>query len=523
MNSQEKDSRITELESKVARLESQLELKDKLLLRAEQQLEWFRKQMYGQRSEKHLPVDPDALQLSLFENSIDPQEQARLDAAVAKDEADLEKTVTISAHERKVRKSVDTSKLEVREEHLYPEEIAGKESDYAELDPEVTDSLEIIPAQVYIRRIIRHKFVLKSSIQNADPERRAFEIAPLPAAPVHKCMAGASVLTDIVMQKFLYHLPFYRVVQKFKESGVIISDSTLNDWFVATCGKLKPLYDLLRKRVLQSIYIQVDESTLPVIDNEKHRAVKGYIWCVRDVLTGLVFFIYYNGSRSKETARKLLSSYSGAIQTDGYSVYDDFEGLPGKTMLGCWAHARRKFVEALEENKRLASEALVYIGDLYRIEAEMKDAGLDAEQKKERRQKESYETIRKFEDWMLAKYDQTTSGSLIRKAIEYTYKILPRLARYVNDGRYNIDNNLVENAIRPLALGRKNYMFCGNDDAACRAAIAYSLISSCKAVGIDPRTWMEDVLKRLPEYELGNGNLSELLPGNWQQKTATVR
>ena len=523
MNSQEKDSRITELESKVASLESQLELKDKLLLRAEQQLEWFRKQMYGKRSEKHLPIDAGMLELPLFKNDIDPQEQARIDAAIAKDEANLEKTVTVAAHERKVRKPVDTSKLEVREEHLYPEEIAGKESDYTELDPEVTDSLEIIPAQVYIRRIVRHKFVLKSSLQTASPERKAFEIAPLPAAPVHKCMAGASVLTDIVMQKFLYHLPFYRVVQKFRESGVIISDSTLNDWFVATCGKLKPLYDLLRKRVLQSIYIQVDESTLPVIDNEKHRAVKGYIWCVRDVLTGQVFFIYYNGSRSKETARKLLSSYSGAIQTDGYSVYDDFEGLPGKTMLGCWAHARRKFVEALEENKRLASEALVYIGDLYRIESEMKDAGLDAEQKKERRQKESYETIRKFEDWMLAKYDQTTSGSLIRKAIEYTYKILPKLARYVNDGRYNIDNNLVENAIRPLALGRKNYMFCGNDEAACRAAIAYSLISSCKAVGIDPRTWMEDVLKRLPEYELGKGDLSELLPGNWQQKTGTVR
>ena len=509
MVEQDKDKRILELEAKVASLESALVLKD-------QQLAWFRKQMFGQRSEKHLPVDPNAIQLSLFEKPIDPEEQARIDAAVAKDEANLEKTVAVAAHERKVRKPVDTSKLEVREEHIYPEGIKGHELNYTEMEPELTDSLEMVPAQVYIRRIVRHKYVLKSSIQTVDPERQAFEIAPLPAAPVHKCMAGASVLTDIVMQKFLYHLPFYRVVQKYKESGVEISDSTMNDWFAATCGKLKPLYDLLRRKVLQSEYIQVDESTLPVIDNEKHRAVKGYIWCVRDVLTGLVFFVYYNGSRSKETARKLLSSYSGAIQTDGYSVYDDFEGLPGKTMLGCWAHARRKFVEALEENKRLASEALVYIGDLYRIESEMKDTGLDVEQKKERRQKESYETIRKFEDWMLAKYDQTTSGSLIRKAIEYTYKILPKLARYVNDGRYNIDNNLVENAIRPLALGRKNYMFCGNDDAACRAAIAYSLISSCKAAGVEPRLWMEDVLRRLPEYETGNGDPTVLLPNIWE-------
>lgn len=509
MVGQDKDKRISELEAKVASLESALILKD-------QQLAWFRKQMFGQRSEKHLPVDPDAIQLSLFEKSIDPEEQARIDAAVAKDEANLEKTVTVASHERKVRKPVDTSKLEVREEHIYPEGIKGHESDYTEMEPELTDSLEMVPAQVYIRRIVRHKFVLKQYLQTENPERKAFEIAPLPAAPVHKCMAGASVLTDIVMQKFLYHLPFYRVVQKYKESGVEISDSTMNDWFVATCGKLKPLYDLLRKKVLQSGYIQVDESTLPVIDNEKHRAVKGYIWCVRDVLTGLVFFVYYNGSRSKDAAKKLLSSYSGSIQTDGYSVYDEFEGLPGKTMLGCWAHARRKFVEALEEDKRLASEALAYIGDLYRIESEMKDAGLDVEQKKERRQKESYETIRKLEDWILAKYDQTVSGSLIRKAVEYTYKILPKLARYVNDGRYNIDNNLVENAIRPLALGRKNYMFCGNDEAACRAAIAYSLISSCKAAGVEPRLWMEDVLRKLPEYETGKGNPSALLPNVWQ-------
>ena len=143
----------------------------------------------------------------------------------------------------------------------------------------------------------------------------------------------------------------------------------------------------------------------------------------------------------------------------------------------------------------------------------MKEAGLSPEEKAERRQKEAYPTIRKFEEWMLAKYDQTMERSLIRGAIEHTYKILPKLSRYVNDGRYCIDNNLVENAIRPLALGRKNYMFCGNDAAAYRAAIAYSLISTCKAAGIDPRVWLEDVLRRIPEYELGRKDVTELIPG----------
>lgn len=160
--------------------------------------------------------------------------------------------------------------------------------DYTELDPEVTDTLVLVPAQMYVRRIIRHKLVLKSNLQIKEPERKAFEMAPLPVMPLPKCMASESLLTDIILQKFFYHMPFYRVIQKYKELGVKISDSTMNDWYAATCEKLKLLYDILKREVLSRDYIQVDESTLPVIDNEKHRAVKGYMWCVRAVEGDLV-------------------------------------------------------------------------------------------------------------------------------------------------------------------------------------------------------------------------------------------
>ena len=137
-------------------------------------------------------------------------------------------------------------------------------------------------------------------------------------------MASASLLTDIIINKYFYHLPFYRVIQKYKELGVTISSSTINDWFNATCERLRPIYDRLRSEIMSKDYIQVDESTLPVIDNEKHRAHKGYIWCVRDVVGNQMFFHYDLGSRTQDTARKLLYGYKGAIQTDGYNAYDQF-------------------------------------------------------------------------------------------------------------------------------------------------------------------------------------------------------
>ena len=170
-------------------------------------------------------------------------------------------------------------------------------------------------------------------------------------------------------------------------------------------------------------------------------------------------------------------------------------------------------MEALDEDKKHASEAIVYISKLYKIEEEMREAGLDYDAVKERRQKESYPIIQAFEKWMDSVASAFTPKSRMGKALVYTYTLLPRLSRYVLDGRYNIDNNGIENAIRPLALGRKNFLFAGNHDAAVRAAIVYSLFSSCKAASIEPREWLEDILMRLPAY---TGDLGALLPYNWK-------
>ena len=512
-----------EEQKKMEALEAENALLKERLLRAQQTLAKYAQMLFGQKTERvRLPEKPEELTGSLFTQEMDPAEQARLDKEAAKALAQQDKLVHVEAHDRKVRKPIDTSKLEVKEEHLYPE--LDNKDDYTEMAPEVTDSLVLVPKQMYIRRIIRHKFVLKSRLQVENPDRQAFEIAELPPAPLHKCMADASLLADIIISKYHYHLPFYRVIETYKELGVSISPSTINDWYKAVVGKLKSVYDLLRAQILSCDYVQVDESTLPVIDNEAHRAVKGYVWSVVDVMAEDRFFFYEHGSRSTRVAMGLLKDFKGAIQSDGYIVYEHFEGMEGKKLLGCWAHARRKFFEARKENEKLANEALFYIGKLYDVEREADemdeaDEKPNYERRKSLRQGKAYPEIRKFETWMEVNLLKCAPKSLMEEAISYTYKIIKKLSLYVTDGRYKIDNNMVENSIRPLAIGRKNYLFCGDDDAAQRAAVVYSLLATCKARGIDERTWLEDVLRRMPEYELGKKDCSDLLPGNWKPVT----
>ena len=330
-----------EEQKRMEALEAENALLKERLLRAQQTLAKYAQMLFGQKTERvRLPEKPEELTGSLFTQEMDPAEQARLDKEAAKALAQQDRLVHVEAHDRKVRKPIDTSKLEVKEEHLYPE--LDNKDDYTEMAPEVTDSLVLVPKQMYIRRIIRHKFVLKSKLQVENPDRKAFEIASLPPAPLHKCMADASLLADIIISKYHYHLPFYRVIESYKELGVSISPSTINDWFKAVVGKLKSVYNLLRAQILSCDYVQVDESTLPVIDNEAHRAVKGYVWSVVNVMTGDRFFFYEHGSRSTRVAMGLLKDFKGAIQSDGYIVYEHFEGMEGKKLLGCWAHARRK-------------------------------------------------------------------------------------------------------------------------------------------------------------------------------------
>ena len=514
-----KDAEISHKDALLSLKDAEISQKNAEIKKLSDTLLWLRRKVFGKMSEKNLPLDPD--QLLLFEQEhLTDEERARLDKEVEAAEQQMTKTITVKV--KPSRRDLDTTGLPTEVIDIYPDgttdENGKLKDEYVEIGTDESSRLEHIAAKTYIKKTVIHKVMLKSDSNNKTPEDRRIICARLPLAPVNRCMAGASVLTDIIIGKFMYHLPFYRQIQQYKESGITISDSTMGGWYEAAVEKLKLLYDILRQHILQSEYIQIDESVLPVIDSEKHKARKGYEWCVRDAIRGAVMFYYDRGSRGGKVAREILGAYKGAVQCDGYDAYDQFEKNDNITVYGCWAHARRKFVDALNENNRLATEALCFIRKIYKVESNANKAGLNADERKEQRLKISYPTIRLFETWMKETYLKVLPNSKMGDAIEYTYSLLPRLSRYVNDGRINIDNNLIENAIRPLALGRKNYLFCGNDASAYRAAIVYSLISTCKAADVDPRTWMEDVLRKIPYYQRDQRDLAELLPFNWKNR-----
>ena len=277
------------------------------------------------------------------------------------------------------------------------------------------------------------------------------------------------------------------------------------------------MYYRLKEIILQSDYIQIDESTVPVINNEKHRAVKAYLWVIRAVMKDLVFFHYDKGSRAQKVVIELLHNYKGAVQTDGYGAYSIYENKKGVMLLGCWAHARRKFTESLKEDKAGAEYALEQIGLIYGVESMADDQGLDYQQRAELRSRLAYPILCAFEKWIVSYMPKVLPKGRMSQALTYTYSLFHRLTRYHLDGRYKIDNNLVENTIRPLALGRKNYMFCGNHDAAENAAIMYSLLGCCAASDVNPREWLTDVLTRIPYYNNDYSlDLADLLPHKWK-------
>ena len=511
------ESEVVKLESNITTLETDVTKLESHISKLEYELTWLRKKLFGKMSERFINSDPDSRQLDIFGEQLSDNEREELERAAAQEQELITRTVTANKP-RTPRKDISFEGLRVEETTIEPEGINFEE--YVCIGTEETNRLAYKPAEFFVKRTIRKKYALKNQLTELEDEREkrpSVVIAPLPDSPIHKCMADTTLLTEIIIQKYLYHLPFHRQIARFGDLGVRISSSTVGDWFSQSCELLRPLYDHLRRRVLSTDYIQVDESTLPVIDNEKRRAVKGYLWVVRNPDNGEVFFHYDRGSRSEKTALVLLHGFNGAIQSDGYQVYNRFEVLDGKLMLGCWAHARRKFDEALAENKKLATEALLQIQSLYAIEREADEMGATVEQRGELRRTKAYPLLVIFEKWLYDNYTTLLPQSRTAKAISYTYSIFPKLSRYHLNGRYRLDNNLVENAIRPLAIGRKNYLFCGNSDAAIRAAMIYSLLGSCKAAGVNPAEWLEDVLSKIYSYTKENRNMEELLPHLWKK------
>jgi len=387
-------------------------------------------------------------------------------------------------------------------------------SQMVKIGEEVSEILEIRSAQLFVRRIVRPKYVNKQ----AEEGEQQLYIAPRPEEVIPRCMAGISLLVHLLISKYCDHLPLYRQQKIFKREGVLIPRSTLSDWIAAIGQLLEPLYQKLRREVLRQIYLMADESRMQVQDTLKSgKSHRGFMWIYYAPLVKLVLFEYQKG-RGEQYPRETLKDFQGYLQTDGYKVYETlFRKKKGIDLLCCMAHARRYFEKALQQNKQLASYAMERFQQLYAIERKAKEEQMDFEQRKELREQEALPILKDLKQWTLEQYPNLLPKSLMGKALDYYIQREERLSRYVQDGRLEIDNNFVENSIRPLALGRKNYLFAGSHKAAQHAAIIYSFIGSCERAGIESRAWLTDVIERIPDTSIQD--LDQLLPNNWVPKS----
>jgi transposase len=373
----------------------------------------------------------------------------------------------------------------------------------------ITEVLEYKPATIYVHKTIRPKYAVPTVSSNGE-ESAPIIIAELPALPLPKSNAGAGLLAQLIVSKYVDHLPFYRQKKIFERQNVQIAESTIGNWYLNTCELLKPLSDALLKQLLQSGYLMADETPIPVLTKDKPGAThKGYMWVYYDPLGKQALFRYHK-SRGREAPNELLANYEGYLQTDGYAAYDNLSNQAKIIQLACMAHARRKFEQSLDNDRKRADYAMQHFQDLYAIERRCREEYLTFEQIRELRQQEAVPILEELEQWLKEQLTQVMPQSAIGKAIAYTLRLWPRLVRYTTAGHLQIDNNLIENAIRPVALGRKNYLFAGSHEAAERAALIYSLLATCKINNIEPWQWLKDTLNKIPTQPINR--IHELLP-----------
>lgn len=499
---------MTELVAKLTRRVTELE---EALKASQVEVSLLKLKLFGSKSEKRLPENPDQLKIE-FEEFKSPEEEKEI--------VSIKEEIQVESYKRRTSTKVTNKPteprlpdyLERRDVILEPQDIDLSKCE--KIGEDVREILEMTPQSFYIRRIIRPKYKLK---EDKDNENLSTQIIQHPAVESFfpKSYAGDSILANLVVGKYIDHLPVYRQVSMFKRLGVNLSYSTLNAWVHQLASALYPLYDLQVQIILASNYIQVDETILLVVNKENSKTVKGYVWLVHDVLNKQVCFHYDQGCRTQKIVISLLKNYQGYIQTDGYAAYDIYENKKGVTLLGCWTHARRKFVEATVENKELANKALEYIGLLYEIEANMKYEELSVQAIYFHRRRQAYPLIKEFEQWMQSVVQKVTDKSLMKKALAYTIERMKRLSHYVNNGDLLIDNNLIENAVRPLALGRKNYLFCDNNHTAQNTALFYTFFGTCKLLEINPNDWFLDVLAKIKDTK--RNDLYTLLPKYWKK------
>ena len=460
------------------------------------------RRIFGRHSEK---IDPN--QLLLFEELFQEAKKAVEEERATKDE-EVEWKLERRRTRPHGRGPLPDHLLRKREE-IHPDPAdricicCGKEMQ--PIGEEVTEELEYVPCQCYVRQIARIKYGCHDC-------QEGVVIAPLPPRPIEKGRPGVGLLAHVAVSKYGDHLPLYRQEQIFLRTGIHLRRQTLCDWMGEAAGLLEPIVLEVKRFILAAKVVQSDDTHV-LVRMEDGRMDRGFLWAYGIPWAEVVYD--FSLSRGQGTPAKFLEGYRGFLQADGYEGYNEvFRG--GLVLhIGCMAHVRRKFHDARHEAPEETMVALVAIQRLYRIEREAKEAGLDPVARREKRQAEALPILKDLEGIIRDYGSHALPKSEFGGAVRYALNQWPDILRYTEVGEAEIDNNSIENAMRLAVLGRKNWLFLGSaEGGGFRASVLYSLIASCKRLGVEPFAYLRDVLDRVSTHP--SSRIWELTPRGWR-------
>lgn len=500
---------IVGLHSQIAGLREAHDKETGILL---EQIRHLRAQLFGRKSEK-IQGGPQTLPL------FDMPEPA--------EEEETEEGVHIPAHTRKKRGRKPLPESLPRIERIHDIDDADKicacGCELSRIGEEISEQLDIIPAKIQVIRHIRPKYACRNC-EGVEDNGPTVKIAPVPPRIIPRSIATPGLLAHILTAKFVDHTPFYRQEKQFQRLGVEISRTSMCNWAMQVASSSQPLLNLLIDEVLSGFLIQADETTLQVLQEQgRDPTTKSYMWIFRRGDPDKPVLIYqYHPTRSGDVAKAFLRDFEGCVQTDAYSGYNFLDYDERIRHIGCWAHARRKFMDVIKaqgKNRKIGSadKALSYIRKLYRIEKEAREKGLSSDELYQIRQKDSKPILDEFKQWLENTSLRTPPKGLLGKAVAYALNQWDRLVGYLEDGRLHIDNNRAENAVRPFVVGRKNWLFSGTPEGAEASALLYSLIETAKANKLEPYSYLRFIFEKLPTAETLQ-DYEALLPWNVDAK-----
>ena len=478
-----------------------------------EQIRHLRAQLFGRKSEKIRP-EGGPQPLPLFDM---PEPEVREEG----------EAIEVPAHQRRKsgRKPLpeELPRVEIVHDLAAEDKICGCGEALSRIGEEVSEQLDIVPATVRVLRHIRPKYACKAC-EGAKDDGPAVKIAPVVPQIIPKSIAGPGLLAHILTAKFIDHTPFYRQEKQFVRLGVEVSRTSMCNWAMQAAIACRPLLNLLQEEVLAGSYLNIDETTLQVLQEPgRDPTTKSYMWIFRRGDPDRPILIYqYHPTRSGDVARTFLEEYTGFVQTDGYSGYDFLDHAAHIRHIGCWAHVRRKFLDVVNaqgKNRTTGSAdmALSYIGKLYKLEKEAQAKNLSPAEVYRLRQSEARPVLDDMHWWLTRKSVQTPPKGLLGKAVLYALKQWDRLIGYLEDGCLAPDNNAAENAIRPFVVGRKNWLFSGTPEGAEASALLYSLIETAKANRLEPYAYLRHIFEKLPAA-CSLRDFEALLPWNMAQE-----